>query len=91
MLSEVKHLALGQDLCQVVGVRFFAEFILERSEGLRMTSYMCYYRNHTCVKVSQFYLYTKLRGHEKNWKNFIFLLKSAAMGATEKICLGDCG
>jgi hypothetical protein len=45
MLNEVKHLGLEQDLCQVVGVRFFA--------ALRMTSIIYSSQNYTYVKVSQ--------------------------------------
>jgi hypothetical protein len=37
MLSETKHLALEQALYTIADVRFFAEPVLERSEGLRMT------------------------------------------------------
>ncbi len=37
----------------LASVRFFAEFILEQSEGLRMTSCVCSCQSHTYVKVSQ--------------------------------------
>jgi len=53
MLNEVKHLGLERDLCQIVGVRFFAEFILERSEGLRMTGFICSSQKYTYAEVSQ--------------------------------------
>jgi len=53
MLSEAKHLALEQGFFPVSSVRFFAEFILERSEGLRMTSCICSCQSYTYVKTSQ--------------------------------------
>ena len=45
MLNEVKHLGLEKDLCQVVGVRFFA--------ALRMTSIIYSSQNYTFINVSQ--------------------------------------
>ena len=45
MLNGVKHLGLEQDLCQVVGMRFFA--------ALRMTSIIYSFQNYTYVEVSK--------------------------------------